>query len=167
MGCLGPRVFDASTRLVQLAAGKGLTVGTAESCTGGLVCAAITDVPGSSNVCKGGVVSYAVPVKEAILGVPASVTRTPTVGVVSAECAEAMASGARKLLGCDIAVSTTGIAGPGGAEESKPVGTVWFGIATTGGIASERHVFSGNRDEVREQAALKAVELLVNATMCQ
>ncbi len=111
-----PELFDASAELVRLAGSAGITLGTAESCTGGLVSGCLTAVSGSSAVVRGGVVSYAVPVKQALLGVTDEVVSTPGVGVVSGECAEQMARGARLALGCDVAVSVTGIAGPGGAE---------------------------------------------------
>ncbi|MBO7675815.1 MAG: CinA family protein [Atopobiaceae bacterium] len=147
--------------LITRASEAGVTVGTAESCTGGLVCAALTDVPGSSAVVRGGIVSYAVPVKEDVLGVPNSITQGPGIGVVSSECAQAMSRGARRVLGCDIAVSTTGIAGPSGAEPGKPVGTVWFGIASTRGVRSKRCVFAGSRTQVREQAVDEALSLVL------
>ena len=141
---------------------KGLTLGTAESCTGGLVCAALTDVPGSSDVVRGGVVSYAVPIKEAVLNVPTSITQNPAVGVVSGECAEHMARGVRAVVESDIAVATTGIAGPGGAEPNKPIGTVWFGIASARGASSEMRIFEGSRQQVRDSAVLVALSLLEN-----
>lgn len=154
-------LFELCGEVIRRAAQAGLTVGTAESCTGGLVCAALTDVPGSSAVVRGGVVSYAIPVKERVLGVSSSITQDPRVGVVSAECACAMCSGARRVLNCDVAVSTTGIAGPGGAEPGKPVGTVWFGIASSIGVHSERMLFDGARDEVRNQAVVHAISMLL------
>lgn len=139
---------------------RGLTVGTAESCTGGLVCAAITDVPGSSWALRGGVVSYDPEVKHDVLGVDGGVISDPARGVVSSECAEQMAVGARAVLKCDIAVSTTGIAGPSGALPGKPVGTVWFGLATPSSVRTQCHHFMGNRSEVRMQAVLRALDLL-------
>lgn len=152
--------WDLAERVLAKARAKGLTVGAAESCTGGLVCAALTDIPGSSDVVRGGVVSYAVPVKEAVLGVPTSITQNPAVGVVSGECAEHMARGVRAVVESDIAVATTGIAGPGGAEPNKPIGTVWFGVASTRGTISEMHIFEGDRQQVRESAVLFALSLL-------
>lgn len=155
-----PELFDASAELVRLAGSAGITLGTAESCTGGLVSGCLTAVSGSSAVVRGGVVSYAVPVKQALLGVSDAVVRTPGVGVVSGECAEQMARGARLALGCDVAVSVTGIAGPGGAEPGKPVGTVWLGLATPGGTRSLLCRFGGDRAEVRRQAVRRALALL-------
>lgn len=149
------------SRLVRELLDRGLQAATAESCTGGLVAAALTDVPGVSACYLGGVVSYANSVKEGVLGVPASVLET--VGAVSSECAEAMARGVREKLGADLAVSTTGIAGPGGGTAAKPVGLVYFGVATATGARSVRHVFAGDRAAVRAQAAETALSLLLEA----
>lgn len=145
--------------IVRFASEEGMTVACAESCTGGLVAGALTDVAGSSAVFLGGVVSYAVPVKERVLGVSEAITRDPAIGVVSAECAEAMARGVRQLIGTDVAVSTTGIAGPGGAEPGKPVGTVWFGVSSGRGERSEVRCLPGDRAEVREAAVEHALAL--------
>lgn len=153
-------LFDACAALVADAVRAGVTLGTAESCTGGLVAGCLTAVPGSSAVVRGGVVSYAVPVKQALLGVTDEVVQTPGLGVVSGECAEQMARGARRALGCDVAVSLTGIAGPGGEEPGKPVGTVWLGLSTPAGTRAERDLFPGDRAEVRHAAVSRAVELL-------
>ncbi len=149
-------------RIIRVASGAHLTVGTAESCTGGLVCGALTDVPGSSAVVRGGIVSYAVPVKESVLGVPDSITQNPQVGVVSSECAAAMCKGACRVLACDVAVSVTGIAGPGGEEPGKPVGTVWFGVASSVGTSTFVRVFPGDRAAVRAQAVDFALGLIVH-----
>lgn len=148
-------------RLVARGRERGLTVGTAESCTGGLVAGACTAVPGSSEVVRGGVVSYAIPVKHDVLGVSWDILDAPGVGAVSSECAAAMCEGARRVLGADVTVSVTGIAGPGGAEPGKPVGTVWFGLASAAGTRTERHLLSGSRDEVRRKAVWVAVGLLL------
>lgn len=152
--------FSRAEEVVRKATKRGLTVGTAESCTGGLVCAAITDVPGSSCALRGGVVSYDAEVKHDVLGVDERIISDPAIGVVSADCAEQMATGARVVLRCDIAVSITGIAGPSGALPGKPVGTVWFGLATPSSVRSECHHFTGNRNEVRMQAVQQALVLL-------
>ena len=153
-------LYDACAELVGLAAARGLTLGTAESCTGGLVSGCLTAVPGSSAVVRGGVVSYAIAVKREVLGVSPEVLGAPGVGAVSGECATQMAEGARRVLGCDVAVSVTGIAGPGGAEPGKPVGTVWMGLATSRGTRAERFWFPGERDEVRRAAVAAALALL-------
>lgn len=149
----------AAGETLAAARSAGLTVGTAESCTGGLVEAALTAVPGSSRSVMGAVGSYACSVKHRVLGVEQAVL--DTVGPVSPECAEQMAAGACRVLGCDVAVSVTGIAGPGGAEPGKPVGTVWFGICGPGApTRSERVVFDGDRAQVRLAATLHALQLL-------
>ena len=160
-----PELYGACSELLDLARARGVTVGTAESCTGGLVCGALTSVPGSSDVVRGGVVSYAIPVKHEVLGVSGDVLDDPSLGAVSAECAEQMASGARCVLGCDYAVSVTGIAGPGGEEPGKPVGTVWMGVAGPDGAASRLFRFEGDRADVRHAAVSAAVELLRAAIM--
>lgn len=157
-------LYDEAAALVALAAEKGLTVGTAESCTGGLVAGALTAVPGSSAVVRGGVVSYAIPVKHEVLGVPYDgVLGVPEVGAVSAECARAMADGAREVLGCDAAVSVTGIAGPGGEEPGKPVGTVWMARSTNRGCEARVFSFDGDRANVRRLAVHEAIALLREA----
>lgn len=150
-----------AANLVSLLAARGLVCATAESCTGGAVGAAITAVPGSSAVFAGGVISYANEVKRDVLGVPADTLAA--VGAVSPETAEAMAAGARALLKTDLAVSLTGIAGPDGGSAEKPVGLVWFGLATKGGVRTEKALFAGDRARVREQAVLHALGMLTAA----
>ncbi len=140
---------------------QGLTVGTAESLTGGMISAALTAVPGSSDVMRGGVVSYAVSVKESELAV--SEETVDKHGVVSCQVAEQMAVGACSALGCDAAVAVTGIAGPGGAEPNKPVGTVCFGIACNGNVSSQTVHFEGDRNQVRRQTTRHALRLIENA----
>lgn len=140
---------------------QGLTVGTAESLTGGMISAALTAVPGSSDVMRGGVVSYAVSVKESELAV--SEETVDKHGVVSCQVAEQMAVGACSALGCDAAVAVTGIAGPGGAEPNKPVGTVCFGIVCNGNVSSQTVHFEGDRNQVRRQTTRHALRLMENA----
>lgn len=147
--------------LVELLKARGLKCATAESCTGGGVGSAITAVPGSSAVFYGGVISYDNSVKERVLGVSAADLRT--VGAVSPEVAARMASGAKALLGTDLAVAVTGIAGPDGGSAGKPVGLVWFGLATPSGVRTEKALFSGDREEVRRQAVLHALGMLTVA----
>ena len=157
---LDTTIREEASALVAEARDAGVTLACAESCTGGLVSGAITAVPGSSEVLVGGVVSYAIAVKRALLGVDDAILDDPSLGAVSSECALQMCGGVARLLDADIAVSVTGIAGPGGAEPGKPVGTVWFGLDTP--LASRtlvRH-FEGSRDEVRSQAVSQALELL-------
>jgi PncC family amidohydrolase len=139
-----------------------ITVGTAESCTGGNVAHHITRVAGSSAYFLGGIVSYANSVKHGVLGVPESVLENP--GAVSEPCARAMAEGARRVLGTTIAVATTGIAGPGGATPFKPVGLVYIAIAAEGlPTRVEEHHFTGDRAAVIDASTTRALELLVDA----
>lgn len=159
----GGEVREAARLLVEEATARHLTCGCAESCTGGLVAGAITAVAGSSAVLRGGIVSYDPAVKNEVLGVSQEVIDDPARGVVSSDCAAQMCRGARQVLGCDVAVSITGIAGPGGAEPGKPVGTVWFGVATSVGERTTLKCFDGDRDEVRRQAVLCALGLLREA----
>ncbi len=156
-------ITQTASQLVHDAMAKGLQLGTAESCTAGLVVAAIADIPGASAILKGGIVSYAIAVKQAILGVSKDIFETPELGAVSAECAQQMADGAVKALSCDVAVSVTGIAGPGGAEPGKPVGTVWFGLSSSQMARSLCCHFDGDRMMVRRQAVLQALQLLLEA----
>lgn len=155
------RLYALAASVIEAAAEQGVTVGCAESCTGGLVCGCLTAVPGSSSVVRGSVVSYAIPVKHEVLGVcNEGVLEAEGIGAVSGECASQMAEGARRVLGCDIAVSVTGIAGPQGEEPGKPVGTVWFGLSTPGGTVCRAELFPGNRAEVRRAACGCALRLL-------
>mgnify|MGYP000854336253 CR=1 FL=1 len=160
VSCTNEDVLAWAQRVVSAATRGGRTVGTAESCTGGLVSGALTAIPGSSLAVRGGIVSYAISVKHEVLGVEGAVLDEPSIGAVSRECAEQMAAGARRVLRADVAIATTGIAGPGGAEPGKPVGTVWFGVASSRGERSERHVFSGDRGTVRRKAVYVALGLL-------
>lgn len=145
--------------LVDLCARKGVKVAVAESCTGGGVGAAITAVPGASEMFPGGVVSYSNGAKEKVLGVGAATLGR--FGAVSEECAREMAEGARRLFGADVAVSVTGVAGPGGGSAEKPVGLVCFGVSSRGVVVSESVRFGGGRDDVRGGAVAHALELLV------
>ena len=153
--------YTLSERVVSLLSDKSLTVFTAESCTGGLIAKLVTDVPGSSSVLLGGCVTYTNEVKIKLLGVdPAIIDRDTE---VSHTCAKAMAQGARERIGTDIAVSTTGYAGPGGGTERDPVGTVYIAVSTKKGTTGER--FSApagaTRAQVRNAAAHRALELLL------
>ena len=145
----------------EAARAAGATVGTAESLTGGLVAATFTDVPGSSDVVRGGIVSYSSDVKRDVLGVGRETLAL--IGAVSEETACAMAEGARAALGCDVAVSATGIAGPGGAEPGKPVGTVWIGRADASLTCARCCHFPGTREEVRLLAVRAALEFALEA----
>lgn len=144
--------------VLELCRSRGLTLATAESCTGGLVAARLTSTPGASQVFVGGVVAYADGVKQAELGVPADVLAEH--GAVSAEVAEAMARGVRERLGADVAVSVTGVAGPGGGTPEKPVGLVFFHASGPGGDEALRFEFPGEREWIRTRSAVAALHLL-------
>ena len=137
---------------------RWFTVATAESCTGGLVGHTITNVSGSSDYYKGGVVSYANEVKEKILHVAPEILEEK--GAVSAECAKEMARGVRKLLDSDIGISTTGIAGPTGGTPDKPVGLVYIALATKDNIYYEKHIFHRDREGNKREAADAALKML-------
>ena len=141
---------------------KGITISTAESLTGGLIGSCITSQAGSSEVFAGGIISYTNDVKHGMLGVTSE--SLANFGAVSEETACEMAEGARRKLSTDIGISVTGIAGPGGAEPGKPVGTVWMGVSTKKGVFAERYLFEGDRDSVRMQTANIALER-VNAVL--
>ncbi len=147
--------------IVEEATAKGLVVGTAESLTGGLIASSLTAVPGSSAVVAGGIVSYMLSVKDHVLGVDGEVLARE--GAVCETVARQMAEGARRTLSCDIAVSMTGIAGPGGAEPGKPVGTVWMGLSSPQGTDAVCLHFGGDRDSVRRQTVETALEALRKA----
>ncbi len=144
--------------VLELARELGLTLATAESCTGGLVGARLTDVPGASDVFRGAVVAYANAVKESALGVSAETLAEH--GAVSAECALEMAQGTRRALSADIAVSVTGIAGPDGGSAEKPVGLVFFCAASGEKTLAKEIRFSGDRDQIRRYATVAALHLL-------
>lgn len=139
---------------------KGKTLVTAESCTGGGIGAALTAIPGSSEVYKGGIISYTNWVKEKLLNVDAELLETH--GAVSAEVAKAMAEGARRALQADIAVSVTGLAGPGGDEFGNPVGTVYIGYSDSRITDSIACYFTGNREEIRNQATEAALKIVLD-----
>lgn len=146
-------MMNLSSDVIKILQGK--TLATAESCTGGGIGAALTAVPGSSAVYKGGIVSYTNEVKEKLLGVPGEMLEA--YGAVSAPVAQAMAEGARKTLQTDIAVSVTGLAGPGGDEYGNPVGTVFIGYADENKSYAKEYHFSGDREAVRQQAVQMAL----------
>ncbi len=147
--------------VIDLARSKNVSLGCAESCTGGLLAGALTEVSGSSLAFNGGIVSYANEVKQGLLGVKSETLLTE--GAVSETCAVEMATGAVKALKVDLAVSTTGIAGPTGGSDEKPVGTVCFGLygENKGSIWSKTLTehFDGDRDQVRQQAVKFALNL--------
>jgi nicotinamide-nucleotide amidase len=144
--------------VLELCRARGLTLATAESCTGGLVAARLTSIPGSSDVVLGAVVAYANEVKERELGVPAALLLEH--GAVSAEVAKAMARGARERLGCDIAVSVTGVAGPDGGTEEKPVGLVYCHASGPDGELGREFNFPGDRAAIRARSVVIALHLV-------
>ena len=139
---------------------EGKTLVTAESITGGCIGAALTAIPGSSAVYKGGVISYCDWVKEHILKVPSDILQT--YGAVSRPVAEHMAAGVRELLNADYSVSVTGLAGPGGDEFGNEVGTVFIGFHSNSGGFAEKFMFSGSRDEVRQQTIRAALQMILD-----
>ena len=149
---------EAAALLAALRA-SGLMVATAESCTGGLIAGALTEIAGSSDVVDRGFVTYSNEAKTEMLGVPVALIETH--GAVSEPVARAMAEGALARSRAGVTVAVTGVAGPGGGSAEKPVGTVWFGAARRGGATvSERVVFAGDRSAVREATVQHAMELL-------
>jgi nicotinamide-nucleotide amidase len=145
-----------ASEIGQLLKAKGLTLGTVESATGGLITHLITDVAGSSDYFKGSVVSYANETKMNVVGVKK--TTLDKYGAVSSQVAEEMARGGRKLLNVDICIADTGIAGPGGATPGKAVGLFYLGLAHKGGFFSRKHEFHGTREENKQAAARAALE---------
>ena len=143
--------------VLELCRGRGLRLATAESCTGGLVAARLTDVAGSSDVFAGAVVAYADEVKTGQLGVPESLLAAH--GAVSAEVAGAMADGVRELLGVDVGIAVTGVAGPGGGTETKPVGLVYFHVSTPDGRRGGEFSLPADRETVRSRATVAALHL--------
>jgi nicotinamide-nucleotide amidase len=148
-------------RLQGICLGRRITVALAESCTGGLVAATITEVAGSSGYFLGGIVSYSDAAKEAFLDVPG--TALAAHGAVSAQVAVAMATGARARFASTLAVSVTGIAGPDGGSDEKPVGLTYVALADASGGDVRRFTFAGDRAANREAAASAALEWLVQA----
>jgi len=144
--------------VLALCRSRGLSLATAESCTGGLVAARLTSVPGASDAFRGAIVAYADEVKEAELGVPAKVLAEH--GAVSAETARAMATGARERLGVDVAVSVTGVAGPSGGTPEKPVGLVYVHALSPDGELAVDFSLPADRETVRRRAAVAALHLL-------
>ena len=140
----------------KMALEKGITIGTAESCTGGLVGKTLTDLGGSSGYYQGGIISYANTVKEQVLGV--SPETLATYGAVSEETAKEMVEGVFRVLRTDYAIATTGIAGPGGGSQEKPVGLVYIGIGTPRGITVYKEIFIGDRDSIRKSVAERAIQ---------
>lgn len=147
--------------LLGAARARGWHITTAESCTGGLIAGLLTAIGGSSDVVDGGAVTYSNAAKTRMLGVPVDLITTH--GAVSEAVARAMAEGARATAEVDLAIAVTGVAGPGGGTADKPVGLVWFGIASPVGITAESHIFPGDRTAVRLATVRHAIGLLRRA----
>ncbi|HWJ23828.1 MAG TPA: competence/damage-inducible protein A [Gemmatimonadaceae bacterium] len=163
---LGDYVYgDADTDLAALVLercrAESLTIATAESCTGGLLGARLTAIPGSSDVVLGGVIAYANRVKTELLGVEGG--EIEVYGAVSEPVARAMASGARDRVGADIGIGITGVAGPSGGTPEKPVGTVWIAVDFCGDVTARRSLFIGDRQEIRQRATQAALDMVRRA----
>lgn len=158
-GVAGETARGLATEIIGLLTRAGDTVAAAESLTGGLVAAALTDIPGSSNAFRGGVVAYATELKAQLLGVDAAMLSRH--GPVHAPVAAAMAEGVRDLLGATIGVSTTGVAGPGPAD-GHPAGTVHVAVSLAGDTVVRSMALAGNRDEVRRLAVERVLGLLLD-----
>lgn len=157
-GVAGAAARELATEIIQLLTQAGTTVATAESLTGGLVAAALTDIPGSSNAFRGGVVAYATELKAELLGVDLAVLKR--YGPVYAPVAAAMAEGVRDRLGATIGVSTTGVAGPGPAD-GYPAGTVHVAVSLDGDTVVRTMGLQGNRDEIRRLTVERVLGLLL------
>jgi nicotinamide-nucleotide amidase len=157
-----PTSLELARRLLAACERRGWHLATAESCTGGLIIACLTEIPGSSSVVERGYVTYDNRAKAAMLGVPAALFER--VGAVSEEVARAMAEGALERAGVDLAIAVTGIAGPGGATATKPVGLVHLAVATRDGPARHaREVFPGDRAAIRLASVDAALTLALQA----
>lgn len=150
-------LYNQAIVLISLCAEKSLKLAVVESCTGGLVAAAITEIAGASAVFEGGFITYSNELKIKLLGVSADLIAE--FSAVSEQVAAAMAKGTLEKTGADVAIAVTGIAGPSGGTEAKPVGLVYIAIAANGVITVGKKLFSGNRSEIREQAVASALEL--------
>jgi nicotinamide-nucleotide amidase len=161
-----PETLALAETVLAACRAKGWHVATAESCTGGLVAAALTAIAGASDVVERGFVTYSNAAKSELLGVPAETLAAH--GAISEETCAAMAKGAVARAGVDLAVSITGVAGPGGGTPQKPVGLVYLGVATKNGAAHvERRIFPGDRTEIRQAALVVALDLLKGAAADQ
>lgn len=152
-------LVELAERLQAHCVAQGLTIATAESCTGGLIAHVITEVPGSSAYLAGGIVAYSNAVKERELGVPPDVLAAH--GAVSAQVALAMADGARTRLGTDLGVAVTGVAGPDGGSAAKPVGLVYVAVAGAGEPVVQRFTWAGDRTENKRESVRVALEMLL------
>lgn len=158
---LGDNNADEAKLIIDLLRERNKKISFAESCTGGLLSEYITNISGASDVFIGSVVSYDNSVKQNVLKVPKDILKD--YGAVSAECAEYMAKGVKDLMKTDYSVSITGIAGPGGGTDTKPVGLVYIGVASKKGISVYKNIFNGDRQQVRMRSAKKVLFYLLNA----
>jgi nicotinamide-nucleotide amidase len=154
---------DLAAVVLELCRSHGLRVAVAESCTGGLLGARLTAIPGASDVMLGGVIAYDNMVKQRLLGVSEDDLREH--GAVSEVVVRRMATGVRELVGADVGIGITGIAGPGGGSDDKPVGTVWLSVDVGGSVTARRTVMVGDREEVRRRAAQSALDMLRRAIL--
>lgn len=160
---LGPAVYGVDDETMEVAVGQallaaGATLAVAESCTGGLIASRITDVPGASRYFVAGYVTYSNQAKQDVLGVPADLLREK--GAVSAECAEAMARGARQRSGADYAAAVTGIAGPGGGTPEKPVGLVYMAVADAQGVEVCRQLWPASREQFKQRVSQTVLDMI-------
>jgi nicotinamide-nucleotide amidase len=146
---------NTAVEIINIMREKKLTLGTVESATGGLIAHMITNIPGSSDVFRGSIISYSNEIKIKIVGVKEATLQES--GAVSGQVARAMAKRGRKVLGVDICVADTGIAGPGGATPGKPVGLFYLGLSHKDGTFTQKHIFKGTREENKQQAAQTAL----------
>jgi nicotinamide-nucleotide amidase len=146
---------NTAAEIINIMREKKLTLGTVESATGGLITHMITNIPGSSDVFRGSIISYSNEIKIKIVGVKEATLQES--GAVSGQVARAMAKRGRKVLGVDICMADTGIAGPGGATPGKPVGLFYLGLSHKDGTFTQKHIFKGTREENKQQAAQTAL----------
>ncbi|MCF0223491.1 MAG: CinA family protein [Fibrobacter sp.] len=154
-------IYELAKTIKETLEHQGQMIATAESCTGGMIASSFVDIPGSSAILAGGIVAYQNEIKEKLLDVSAETIKK--FGVVSAQTVKEMAQGARKKFGCEWAIATSGIAGPGGAEPGKPVGTVWIAVASSLQNEAFCEIFEGSRNKVREKSVYRAMQLLLSS----
>ncbi|MEI0603730.1 CinA family protein [Brachyspira alvinipulli] len=154
------KIKEKSNEVVKLLTSRGLKITSAESCTGGLFAASITSISGSSECFEGSFVTYSNDIKHKIINVSEETLKK--YGAVSEECVLEMSENSRNIMNSDISISISGIAGPSGGTEDKPVGLVWICLAANRYIKAYKNIFTGNRDEVREKSVCFALDLVLN-----
>lgn len=152
--------MKAEEHILRLMVSNALRLSVAESCTGGLIAGRITDIEGSSEYFEAGVVTYSNEAKTLFLGVPEGLLMS--CGAVSREVAQSMAEGVRRTTGSDVGLSVTGVAGPGGGSDLKPVGTVFIGLSWQGGGLVREFRFRGDRKEIRQQSSDAALQMIID-----